>query len=74
MPQDMLELPLQSRTEQWDKAQIPDLGGKGEMKFKLRARVWLKVEGKVFGAGAHFELPERQALGLVGIGNAEQLP
>jgi hypothetical protein len=53
---------------------IADEGSKGELKLKLRAKSRIVVEGVVINAGQEFELPERQALGLVGTGDCEQIP
>ena len=49
-------------------------GFKGEKKFKLRAKDMVTVGGVTYKAGEEFELPEREALGLVGTGGAEELP
>lgn len=48
-------------------------GFQGEKKFKLRAKDMLTVGGVTYAAGEIFELPEREALGLVGTGAAEEL-
>ena len=56
-------------------AKSTDPGTPGEPKFKLRAKSMIVLEGgAVVKEGEIFELPERQALELVGLGNAEQLP
>ena len=46
-----------------------------EPKLKLRAKSMITLNtGKVIKTGEVFELPEREALNLVGMGDAEQLP
>lgn len=45
-----------------------------EPKLKLRARTYIIVNGTEYQPGDVFELGERQALGLVGTGDAEQIP
>lgn len=44
-----------------------------EEKLKLRAKEYIIVDGVTHKPGEIFELPERQALGLVGEGQAEQI-
>ena len=46
----------------------------GEINLTLRARSQILVNGQTRFAGEIFELPERQALGLVGTGGADQIP
>lgn len=45
-----------------------------ETKLKIRAKTYLVLEGIAYQPGAVLELPEREALGLVGTGDAEQIP
>ena len=45
-----------------------------EPKLKVRAKTYLVIDGVEHQPGAVIELPERQALGLVGTGDAEQIP
>lgn len=52
----------------------PDEGFKGEKKLKLRMKSQVNVEGIIYQTGDEVELPERQALSLVGSGVAEELP
>ena len=55
-------------------AQSTDKGAPGEPKLKLRAKTMITLEGgAIVKAGEIFELPERQALDLVGMQNAEQI-
>ena len=42
--------------------------------IKLRAKSYLNVNGVIHNTGEVFELPEQNALSLVGTGVAEQLP
>lgn len=44
-----------------------------EPKLKVRALEHITVEGRPRKPGEEFELPEREALGLVGQGQAEQV-
>lgn len=56
-------------------APIPGSEGfQGEKKLKLRARELIKVAGVTYQPDEVFELPEREALNLVGQGAAEELP
>ena len=48
--------------------------GSGELQFKLKAKDFFSVEGVQYHPGDILSLPERQALGLVGAGAADQLP
>ena len=45
----------------------------GEKKLKLRAKTYLVVHGKPIHAGEEFELPEREALNLIGMQEADQI-
>ena len=46
----------------------------GERKLKLRAKSQIVVDGVTRQAGEVFEMPEREALNLVGLGACEQIP
>lgn len=58
---------------QADPAPSSSEGLPGEKKLKLRAKEVLTVEGVTHPPGDEFELPEREALSLVGTGAAEQI-
>ena len=45
-----------------------------ETRLRLRAKTMLTIGGIVYNADEVFELPEREALNLVGMGSAEELP
>ena len=45
-----------------------------ETTFKIRTKSYLILRGKEYQAGNILELPEREALGLIGEGKAEQIP
>ena len=45
-----------------------------ETTFKIRAKAYLMLRGKEYQAGNILELPEREALGLIAEGKAEQIP
>lgn len=49
-------------------------GFEGEKKLKLKAKTMVTVGGVTYEEGEEFELPEREALNLVGMGSAEELP
>jgi hypothetical protein len=56
-------------------APAPEPGAlEGEKKLKVRAKSQVSVDGVIHNTGDVFELPERQALSLVGTGAAEELP
>ena len=47
---------------------------KEEKLMKIRVKDYLTLRGHDYPAGNILELPEREALGLVGQGKAEQIP
>jgi hypothetical protein len=45
-----------------------------EKRMKVRAKEYLVIYGVAYAAGNIVELPEREALGLISYGQAEQIP
>jgi len=47
---------------------------KEEKRMKIRVKDFLTLHGRDYPAGNILELPEREALGVIGQGKAEQIP